>query len=162
MDLKSLLLSNRLHKRHPLFKADERTQRLCTTLYQAGVLGPKGMMDNINIKPTSSSRQEEAEATPLAARSRLNGESVLSSFKTLFYWERRGEWWERWRWGDENQDLIKTIRALPSSQSMLPTESQTIPSQKSCTYFPEFKIYFFKAKSKPKTHTSPEGFSLIG
>lgn len=87
VDLKSRLLSNRLHKCRPLFKADERTQRLCT-LFQAGVLGPKGMMDNINVKPTSSSRQEEAEATLLAAQAGLNGGSVLSSFKTLFYWER--------------------------------------------------------------------------
>lgn len=144
MDLKSRLLSNRLHKCRPLFKADERTQRLCTTLFQAGVLGPKGMMDKINRKPTSSSRQEETEATPLAAQSRLNGESVLSSFKTLFYWGGGSGGRDEDK-GYQNQDLIKKkkIQALLSSQFMLSTESQTIPSQKSCMYFPEFKIYFF-------------------
>lgn len=39
---------------------------------------------------------------------------------------------------------------------MLSTESQTIPSQRSCTYFPEFKIwvFFFFFKSQIKTKNS--------
>lgn len=58
-------------------------------------------------------------------------------------------------------DLIKRkTQALISSHFMLSTKSQTIPSQRSCMYFPEFKI---KRKKKEKqNHTSPDGFSFIG
>lgn len=53
-------------------------------------------------------------------------------------------------WGDENEAASdpglnlkkkrKENQALISSHFMLSTEGQTIPSQKSCMYFSEFKI----------------------
>ena len=54
------------------------------------------------------------------------------------------------------QDLIKKkkIQALISSHFMLSTKSQTIPSQKSCMYSPDFKIKKKKKERKKKNRNS--------
>lgn len=86
----------------------------------------------------------------------------MNPLKIDFYWER----WERSGSGDENEALSDpglNLKQKNSSCDLKPLHAvhrkPTIPSQKSCMYFPEFKI---KEKRKTKTHTSPDGFSFIG
>lgn len=87
----------------------------------------------------------------------MNEENVLNPLKIDFYWER----WERSGSGDENEALSDPGLSQEKKNSSFDVKplhavhkKPTIPSQKSCMYFPEFKIKKKKRKENKNSYLS--------